>query len=189
MKYLIHTSALAFALALGPIAWAADPSFRPLTEAPKTPDEEFFKVVNGESKVEGHVIKQLVVKPEYLTASYKNDSKESLFPKYTVRIYNRYGFLLGSGRVGAGFFSGSPKLEMGDVGGEKIHLDLVDIAPVFKHTKLELPEDFFNVAWVSLADTNTKLAEKADTGQPAPAPESKSEDRQKPQTQSEGNSR
>ncbi len=104
-------------------------------------------------------IKLFVVKPEYLTVSYKNDSKESLFPKYTVRIYNRYGYLLGSEKVGVSIIGGSPKLEIGDVGGDKVHLDLVDIASVFRHTTLDLPADFLDVAWVSLADANTKLEE------------------------------
>lgn len=189
MKIFIYTTTLILALALNPSSWADESDFKPLSETPKSADEEFFKVVNGEAKVEGHVIKLLVVKPEYLTASYKNDSNDSLFPKYTVRIYNRYGYLLGSDKVGVSIIGGSPKLEIGDVGGDKIHLDLVDVASVFKHTKLDLPADFFDVAWVSLAETNTQLAEQASAGQPATNPESKSEGKDKPQPEAEGRTR
>ena len=177
---------LIFTLALSSLALAGESTFKPLSEAPNSPEEEFFKVVNGESKLQGHVIKVIVVKPEYLTASYKNDSKQPLFPQYTVRTYNRYGYLLGSDKVGASIFGGSSKLEIGDVGGEKIHLDLIDIASVFKHTKLDLPADFFDVAWISLAESNTKIAEQVGADQPATAPESKPEGDEKPQPDSEG---
>lgn len=152
---LIPTLVLAAALISS--VRADESMFKPLAEAPKSADEEFFKVTGGEAKVEGHVIKLFVVKPEYLTASYKNDSKKALYPKFTVRTYNRYGYLLGSEKIGDSLFGGSPELGAGDVGGEKITLEIVDIAGLFKHTSLKLPSDFFDVAWVSLAGANTKL--------------------------------
>ena len=83
----------------------------------------------------------MVVKPEHITVSHRNESNEELFPEYTVRVYNRYGFLLGSDQVGTGLFGGSPKLEPGDIGGEKLNLDLVDIKDVVRHARLELPDD------------------------------------------------
>jgi hypothetical protein len=160
MKRIISfIPALVLAAALISNVRADESVFKPLAEAPKAEGEEFFKVTEGEAKVDGHVIKLFVIKPEYLTASYKNESKKALFPKFTVRTYNRYGYLLGSDKVGESLFGGSPQLEAGDVGGEKITLDIVDIAGVFKHTLLKLPSDFFDVAWVSLADANTKLGE------------------------------
>lgn len=151
---------LVLATALISNAKADESVFKPLAAAPKADGEEFFKVTGGEAKVEGHVIKLFVIKPEYLTASYKNESKKAIFPTFTVRTYNRYGYLLGSDKVGASILGGSPQLEPGDVGGDKITLDIVDIAGVFKHTLIKLPSDFFDVAWVSLADTNTSLLEK-----------------------------
>jgi hypothetical protein len=183
----VSTLILATALTLN--ARADESVFKTLSEAPKSAEEEFFKVTDGEANVEGHVLKLFVVKPDYLTASYKNDSKKVLFPKYTVKTYNRYGYLLGSDKVGASMFGGSPQLEAGDVGGEKITLDIVDVAGVFKHTLQKLPSDFFEVAWVSLADTNTRLVVQAGTGQPVTRSQSKSEGNDKPQSEAEGRSR
>lgn len=190
MKYLIiFVSTLILATALTHTARADESVFKPLSDAPKSAEEEFFKVTDGEAKVEGHVLKLFVIKPDYLTASYKNDSKKTIFPKYTVRTYNRYGYLLGSDKVGASMFGRSQQLEAGDVGGEKITLDIVDVAGVFKHTLQKLPSDFFDITWVSLANTNTTLAEQAGTEQSATRPELKPEGGDKPQPEAEGRSR
>ncbi len=172
-RLITYASTLILATALCPNAIANEIVFKPLSSAPKSADEAFFKVTDGEAKIEGHVLKLLVVKPDYLTASYKNDSKKTLFPQYTVRTYNRYGYLLASDKVGASIIGGSPVLEAGDVGGEKITLDVVDIAGVFKHTLQKLPSDFFNVTWVSLADSNTKLAKQDGGEKTATHPETK----------------
>ena len=142
---------------LAQVAWAENAPFKPLASAPSSDDELFFKVSDGEAKIDGEVIKLIVVKPKHLSVSYKNDSQKELFPKYTVSTYNRYGYLLGKDTVGTTFFGGSPQLEPGDVGGEKINLDLVDLANIFKYTGLELPDDFYAVAWVSIADSNSRL--------------------------------
>ncbi|MBT8044484.1 MAG: hypothetical protein KJO79_05985 [Verrucomicrobiae bacterium] len=146
------------AMALSPAAAAENVLFKPLSGAPKSAEEEFFKVTDGEAKITGHVIKQFVIKPEYLTVTYKNDGKKSLFPKYTVKVFNRYGYLLASDKVGVSIIGGSPKLEPGDVGGDKIRLELIDLQGVFAHTQLKLPDDFFTAAWLSISANNTKLA-------------------------------
>ncbi len=91
-----------------------------------------------------------------------------MHPRYVVRVYNRYGYLLGSDKVGGGW-SGYNILEPGDVGGERVNLDLVDIAGVFRHTGLVLPKDFFEASWLSLSACNTKLAEQDDKPNPLPA--------------------
>lgn len=185
MKHLITLAYILTLTAATSIHARADESaFKPLSEAPKSAEEEFFKVTKGEAKVEGHIIKILVIKPDYITASYKNDSKKSIYPKYTVKTYNRYGYLLGGEEVGVSLFGGSSRLEVGDVGGEKIHLDIVNITEIFKHTLLNLPDDFLDVAWVSLADTNTRLV-KPDAEKPASSFQSESEGNDKSQPESE----
>lgn len=184
MKLFLSTIASITILSLSPNASADDSVFKPLSGMPKSAEEEFFKVADGEAKIEGHVIKLFVIKPQYLTASYKNNSNKSLFPKYTVKIYNRYGYLLGSDKVGVSLFRGSPKLEPGDVGGDKIHIKLVDLKGVFKHTQLELPADFFTTEWVSLSASNTKLAKQGGADQAATSTESKPSDRESPNIKS-----
>jgi hypothetical protein len=185
MKHIIFATALGLSIALCPQTWAGGSEFKPLPEAPKSGGEEFFKATDGEAKIEGHVVKLFVVKPDYLTASYKNESKKALSPEYTVRTYNRYGYLLSSAKVQVSMFGGSPRLEIGDVGGQKVQLNLVDITSVFRHTKLSLPADFGDVAWVSLAQSNTRLAEQAGADQPATAPRLKSEGNDKPKPELE----
>ncbi len=122
MKHIIFATALGLSIALCPQTWAGGSEFKPLPEAPKSGDEEFFKATDGEAKIEGHVVKLFVVKPDYLTASYKNESKKALSPEYTVRTYNRYGYLLSSAKVQVSMFGGSPRLEIGDVGAIRIRM-------------------------------------------------------------------
>lgn len=160
MKHI--TLIITFSLALfasGRIR-AEDSIFAPLVNFPDSKEEQFFKVVKGEVQVEGEVVKLIVVKSEHLTVSYKNDSPKDLYPRYTVKIYNQYGYLLGSEIVGASLFGGGSRLEPGDVGGEKIHLDLIDIKGILKHTNLKLPDDFLNAGWLSLSKSNTKLTKE-----------------------------
>lgn len=134
--------------------------FKPLAEAPACADETFFKVADGEAKVDGEVIQLFVVKPEHLTVSYRNGTGKALFPKYVVKLYNRYGILIGSESVNVSLFGGSTKLEPGDVGGEKIRTDLVDLELIFRHTGCDLPVDFDEAAWLSLSDSNTRVTMK-----------------------------
>lgn len=140
-----------------PLASAGDFPLKPLTEAPASSNETFFKIEQGEAAIDGEVIQLFVVKPEHLTVSYRNGTEKGLFPTYAVRLYNRYGILISSEEVGVSLFGGNPKLEPGDVGGDKIRLDLVDLEGIFRHAGVDLPEDFDTAAWLSLSDSNSKL--------------------------------
>lgn len=170
MKHIASSIAIFLTVLWSHRALADNPLFHPLPSAPQSNEEVFFKVEDGEAKIEGEVIKLIVVKPEHLSVGYKNDSDKKLYPKYTVKIYNRYGHLLGGADVSVSMFGGSSILEPGDVGGEKVRLKLVDIVGIFKHTGLRLPDDFDHAAWVALSGSNTKLADQA-----VAAPESKPE--------------
>jgi hypothetical protein len=117
--------------------------------------------------------------------SYKNTTEEKLFPEYTIRIYNRYGVLLGSDEVSSGFFGGSPHLEPGDIGGDQLHVEWTDLKAIFNHSTIrDLPDDFHHVRWLSIADSNSKV-EQDGADQPATAPESKPEGNEKPEPESE----
>ena len=151
---LIPSAALMLTI---PQALAEEFPFKPLTEAPTSSEETFFKVENGEAQIGGEVIQLFVVKPEHLTVSYRNSTSKALFPKYEVKLYNRYGILIGSESVNVSLFGGSTKLDPGDVGGEKIRTNLVDLELIFQHAGIELPEDFTEAAWISLSDSNTRL--------------------------------
>ncbi|MCH7228155.1 hypothetical protein [Haloferula sp. A504] len=159
---LISAASIAWSI---PHSVAGEFPLEPLTEAPAASDEAFFKVKDGEATIGGEVIKLFVVKPEHLTVSYRNETDKGLFPKYVVRLYNRYGILLSSEKIGVSLFGGSTKLEPGDVGGEKIHLDLIDLEEIFQHAVRDLPDDFDDAAWLSLSDSNSKLGPQEEAGQ------------------------
>lgn len=144
------------ACAVLPISSSAGEStwLKPLEKAPSAKGEKFYLVADGEAKVEGAVIQVIVVKPEHLSVSYKNKTDEALFPRYKVKVYNRYGCLIGSGSVGVSIFGGSSQLEPGDVGGEKISLTLVETDAVFEHAALERPKDYSEAAWVAVSENN-----------------------------------
>lgn len=154
---LITSATLAWS---APLALAEEFPLTPLVEAPTSKNETFFKVEKGEANIGGEVIQLFVVKPEHLTVSYRNGTEKGLFPEYVVRIYNRYGVLLAGEEVSVSLFGGRTKLEPGDVGGEKIRLDLIDLEEILQHTKWDLPEDFDTAAWLSLSDSNSKLTKQ-----------------------------
>ena len=71
----------------------------PLAAPPKSDVEVFFEVSKGEARIGGEVIREFAISKNRVTVAYKNTTDEKLSPKYTVRIYNRYGVLLGSDEV------------------------------------------------------------------------------------------
>jgi hypothetical protein len=162
MKHATRSAVTIVSLLLGLFAVAqAEPVLPPaLTAAPQSESETFFPIEDRKARVDGQVIRVFVVKAEHLTVSYENRTNASIFPEYTVRLYNRYGFLIAEKEVDVSIFGGSPKLEAGDVGGDRIPFNPIPLAAIFRHSQVDLPADFGQAAWLSLADSNSELEEQ-----------------------------
>ena len=128
----------------------AEEIITPLVEAPTSKKDKFYPVTKREVAVNDPLIRELVIAKNHVTVSYKNTTQRSISPKYTLKIYNRYGFLIASKKVSSSLFGGSPRLEPGDVGGDKISIEWIDMETVFKFTNITLPKDFLQPCWISL---------------------------------------
>ena len=107
-----------------------------LPKAPESEEETFYLVKDREVQVNGSVIRVIGIKGERVTVSYKNTTTKTLIPQYTIKFYNGYGILLGSDEIRAGILSGNPRLQPGDFGGDKLHIDWLDIPSIFQHSDL-----------------------------------------------------
>lgn len=144
---------------------------QPLSGAPDSDAEIFFAVTEEGVQVGGDVIQEFAISGDRVTVGYKNRTEKSIFPEYRIRIYNRYGILIGHDQVESGLFGGSPKLEPGDVGGDRLHFEWVDLGEIFKHAAVgDLPDDFGMPRWLSISDSNSEVA-TGGADHPAAAPE------------------
>jgi len=150
------------------MAWAgavaaAELALAPRESPPSSEEEVFFEVVEGAVRVEGEVIREFAIRGERVTVAYKNTSREAVSPKYVLRVYNRYGIMLGFEEVSVGLLGGSPRLEPGDVGGDRIDVEWLDLEALLRHTTIrELPADFEQAKWISLAESNSEVGEGVD---------------------------
>ena len=181
MKTMKHTTYALLLLFTGLSGAHAetDLAITPRAAPPKSNTEVFFEVSKGEALINGEVIREFAIGKNRVTVAYKNTTEKRLSPKYTIRIYNRYGLLLGSDDVSSGLLGGSPHLEPGDIGGDQLHVEWTDLNAIFNHSSMgDLPDDFQHARWLSIADSNSKV-EHDGADQPAAVPESKPEGNEK----------
>jgi hypothetical protein len=157
MNYTTPLHLIFFLLSAGILVAERSTSFplQALKETPASEVETFFPVKNGEAKINGVLIREFGIKEQRVTVAYKNTTEKTIVPKYTIKIYNQYGILLGSDEIRSGILSGNPRLEPGDFGGDKLNIEWIDLQSVFQHSLLSnLPADFSQPAWISLSETN-----------------------------------
>jgi hypothetical protein len=117
--------------------------------------EQVFPVKDDSVRFNDSVIREMAI-GEDVTVAYKNTSKEKLSPKFTLKIYNKYGFLLTQKKVGVSAFGGV-HLKPGELGAAKIYLDWIDYKEAFRHSNFTLRGDFSKAAWVSISKANFKI--------------------------------
>lgn len=144
---------LIFSLALVGSLYAAE---RLTISAPATiiagEKEQVFKVEDNSVIFSHSAIREMAF-GEDMTVAYKNTTNSSLSPKFVLKIYNQYGFLLSEKKVGGSLFGGL-HLKKGELGGDKIYLDWIDYKEAFKHSNFVLPEDFSTISWISISKAN-----------------------------------
>ena len=132
--------------------------FKLLTQVPQSDTESFFKINHDGVIVNNEVIQEFAINKEYVTVTYKNKTSKEILPEYTLKLYNGYGFLLATKKVSSGLLGGSPLLKPNDIGGDKIYTKRIDLNHLFQFTNFKLPEDFNQIKWLSISESNFKTS-------------------------------
>ena len=145
-------------------AWAAAP-MEPIGKLPLSKGESAFVVEGGEATINDGLIKRIAVGNKTVTASYLNSGQEAKRFEYTIRLYNRYGLLLGEDTVGNVLLilGGVGSIKPGDVATEELTVTWFPLDRVTSKSRIPLPDDWRTVKWVVLSDTNTGKS-KPDAG-------------------------
>lgn len=93
-----------------------------------------------------------------ITVSYRNKTDQEMTPKYTLKVYNPYGLLLGMDKVGhtISLFGNSTRMEPGAVSSETIYLEAHPLKEILEFSSIAIPEDLSKKKWMVLSETNTK---------------------------------
>jgi len=127
------------------------------TANPQTNDGTLYEVKDNEILINDKLI-TLIAFGKNISAAYRNKTDKRIKPKYTIKIYNPYGMLIGKKEVGKGMslFGSSTYMEPGEVSSEKIHLDDFPLKEILENSKVKVPEDILTKKWVVISNTNTK---------------------------------
>lgn len=114
--------------------------------------EALYEVKDWEAILKDSVITNIVI-AKNVTVAFRNKTNKALTPKYKIKFYNAYGFLLGTDQV----FSRLTYMEPKDLGSVKLHFDWYPIEKILRHTTVDLPSDFKTVKWIIISESNTQL--------------------------------
>jgi hypothetical protein len=124
-----------------------------------TENEYLYEIKDSEVLVNDKLITLFAFSQGGISASYRNKTYEKKSPKYTFKVYNSYGMLMGSkklGDEGISVFGRSASMEPGAVDSEKIYLKPFPLDEILKHANVEIPPDFLEMKWVVISETNSK---------------------------------
>ena len=143
-----------------PAAWTADAKLKiePVKTIITKGNERLYRIKDGTASINDLVIIEFSVRDD-VSVAYKNKTGDDIGPKYTVRIYNRYGFLLTEEEEEPSAFGGS-YLDPGELGGDTLHVDWIPLTKIFSQTRYQLPADFDKPWWLMPANNNTLPAAK-----------------------------
>ncbi len=131
----------------------------PVDKLPLAAGERAYAVADGEATVDDGLIRRIAIGKENVIASYKNTGEKPRTPNYTIRLYNRYGLLLGEDTVGSSgllIMGGPPLIDPGDVATDELAIEWVPLDRVFRKSRLPLPEDWRQAAWVVLSKPKSR---------------------------------
>ena len=138
---------------------------KPIDKLPLDEGEISFVIEDGEATVNEELIKRISVGRDKVTASYRNKGKAAKRPRYTIRLYNQYGFLLGEDTVGnsISFFGGVGNIEPDDVATEDLTIEWLPLDRIMEKSKVRLPDDWQSVKWVVISESNTMSNKAVDS--------------------------
>ena len=122
--------------------------------------EILYLVEDDEVVVKDSIITNIIITKK-VTVAYRNKTTKSLTPKYKIRFYNAYGFLLGEDKVGnAILFGSSTYMEPKEISSEKLYFDWYPLDNILQHSNIEIPNDFKKIKWIIISESNTQLPKK-----------------------------
>lgn len=122
-----------------------------LDSLPLDRGEQSFLVEDGEVAINGNLIKRVAIGRDKITISYRNKGQKAKQPQYTIRLYNRYGFLLAEKTFPKMLFGGV-YVKPGDVATEDWRVRWMPLDRIIKKTGNVLPKDWRTAAWVVISD-------------------------------------
>jgi hypothetical protein len=157
-----------------------------LTRLKSPPDsltETFYQITtSGMVNIGGELIQKISIQTEngkshgYIDVFYKNITSETVSPKYTIRLYNPYGILMGGAQVPLNEKTPETKLRPRAEETTSLMPRITKLDSLFRHTNFKAyPSDFFSISWLSISDSNDKKVEQANTKPTATQPDTKSE--------------
>jgi predicted DNA-binding antitoxin AbrB/MazE fold protein len=135
----------------------ADDVLKPLDKLPLEAGEVVFLVQDGEANVNDELIRRIAVGSDKVTASYRNQGTEAKRPRYTIRLYNQHGLLIGENVVGntSLLFGGVGPIKPGDVATEDMRVSWLPLDRIVRKSTIALPKDWKTVKWVVISESNT----------------------------------
>jgi hypothetical protein len=135
MKILIVSLTAALSLAC-----YAD-EFKPVDMMARVPAAKglaVFKISDDEVVVNGSLLKRIEMGEKTMVLNYKSKLGKSVFPKFSIRIYNGYGMLLDTTRVSWTFSS----VEPGAVKQENVSFSPTNLPSALSFSTVGLPKDW-----------------------------------------------
>lgn len=123
-----------------------------------TENEYLYEIKDNEIMVNDKLITLFAFSKNGISVSYRNKTDKKKKPKYTFKVYNTYGMLIGSKELGGSSlsFGNSTYMEPGEISSEKIHLKPFPLDEILKYASIEIPSDLLDMKWVVISDSNTK---------------------------------
>jgi hypothetical protein len=126
----------------------------PLESLPLVEGEKAYRVIDSSAVIRDDLIERLTIGGDYIAFMYRNPFDKAVSAKFTIRLYNRYGFLTCEKDV-----KGIALGNKGDVAAERIHVRPVPMGRIIEKTGITEPVDWKDVHWVVISGTNTRTTD------------------------------
>ena len=118
--------------------------------------EYLYEIKNNEIIVNDNLITLFAFSKDGISASYRNKTDKKKKPRYTFKVYNSYGMLIGVIKLGDNMFGSTTYMAPGAVSSEKIYLTPFPLKEILMHSKVVVPTDILEMKWVVISETNSK---------------------------------
>ncbi len=123
----------------------------PRESLPLTEGERAYRVIDNEAVIGDDLIERLTIGGNYIAFMYRNSYDKAVSARFTIRLYNRYGFLMCEKDV-----NGLALGNKGDVGADRQFIKPVPMSRLIEKTGINEPAGWGDIHWVVISDTNTR---------------------------------
>jgi hypothetical protein len=123
----------------------------PRESLPLTKGEKAYLVIDNVAVIGDDLIERLTIGGNYIAFMYRNSYDKAVSAQFTIRLYNRYGFLMCEKEV-----KGVALGNKGDVGADMQFIQPVPMSRLIEKTGINEPAGWGDVHWVVISATNTR---------------------------------